>query len=77
MPDWRQHIVTDPQILAGKPVVKGTRMSVEHVVGLLAAGWTIDEMIAEHAGLSRESVLACLAYAHERLSDDRVYPLTG
>lgn len=61
--DWRTHIVADPEILAGKPVVKGTRLSVEHVVALLAAGWSIDEVTTEHTGLTREHVLACLEAA--------------
>ncbi|MFG0275272.1 MAG: DUF433 domain-containing protein [Phycisphaerales bacterium] len=75
--DWRTHIVTDPKILAGKPIVKGTRLAVEHVIALLASGWTIEQVVAEHAGLTKEHVLACLAYASDRLSDDRVYPLTA
>lgn len=75
--DWRQHIVVDPKVLAGKPVVKGTRLAVGHVVGLLAAGWTIEQVVEEHRNLKREHVLACLAYATERLADDRVYPMSA
>lgn len=74
---WRQHIVVDPKVVAGKPVVKGTRLAVEHVLGLLAAGWTVEQVVQEHRGLTREHVLACLAYAADRLSDDRVYPMTA
>jgi uncharacterized protein (DUF433 family) len=75
--EWRQHIVVDPATLAGKPIVKGTRLAVEHVVGLLAAGWSIEQILTEHHGLTREKVLACLAYATDRLADDRIYPLSA
>jgi len=72
--NWQDRIVVDPLVLAGKPVVKGTRLSVDFVVGLLAQGWTEAQVLDQYPGLTHEDVIACLAYAHERLADERVYP---
>jgi uncharacterized protein (DUF433 family) len=73
--DWRSRITVDPEILAGKPVVKGTRIAVEHIVELLANGWTIEEVLENYPQLRREDVLAALKYAAEVLKEERVYPL--
>ena len=73
--NWEQRIVTDPDILVGKPVVKGTRLAVEFILGLLAEGWTEAEVLSNYPGLTRDDVLACLAYATVRLQSERVYPL--
>jgi uncharacterized protein (DUF433 family) len=67
-------IVVDPAILAGKPVVAGTRLSVEFVIGLLAEGWDEAEILANYPSLTREHILACLAYARDALSSEKVYP---
>ena len=53
----------DPEILAGKPVIKGTRLAVEFVLELLAAGQSESEILTSYPGLAREDILACLAYA--------------
>lgn len=58
MPD---RIIVDPEILAGKPVVRGTRLAVEFILELLAAGRTEQEIIDDYPGLTREDILACLA----------------
>ena len=63
--DWQERIVIDPAVLAGKPIVKGTRLAVEFVVGLLAQGWSEKDILDNYPGLSREDILACLAYAAE------------
>ena len=70
-------IVLDPQILAGKPVIRGTRLAVEFIVGLLADGWSQDELLRNYPGITREDILACLGYARDRLETERVYPLTA
>jgi uncharacterized protein (DUF433 family) len=67
-------IVLDSAILAGKPVIRGTRMAVEFIIGLLADGWSEADVTANYPGLSHEDVLACLAYARDRLRDERVFP---
>lgn len=55
-------IVVDPSILAGKPVVRGTRLAVEFVIGLMADGWSEADILANYPGLIREDVAACLAF---------------
>jgi uncharacterized protein (DUF433 family) len=72
---WEDRITVDPAVLVGKPVIKGTRLSVEFVVGLLAQGWSEAEVLRNYPGIAREDVLACLAYAQDRLKDERVYPV--
>ncbi len=68
-------IVVDSTILTGKPVVRGTRLSVEFVVDLLAAGWTHAQILASYPHLTEEDIRACLAYASELLREEKVYPL--
>jgi uncharacterized protein (DUF433 family) len=60
---WPDRIVVDPNVLAGKPVVRGTRLAVEFILDLLAAGQSEADILANYPGLAREDVLACLAYA--------------
>lgn len=64
--DYRPFIKTDPQIRSGKPCVAGTRISVFDVLDYLASGMSVDDVVADFPQLSRESVLACLAYAADR-----------
>jgi uncharacterized protein (DUF433 family) len=71
--NWQQHIVVDLAVLSGKPVVKGTRLAVEFVLGLLAQGWNEAEILRNYPGLTREQILACVAYAQERLSEEKVF----
>jgi len=68
-------IIVDANILVGKPVVRGTRLSVAFLLGLMADGWPEAEILRNYPGLTREDVLACLAYAQERVSEERVFPL--
>lgn len=68
-------ITIDPAILAGKPIVRGTRLSVEFLIGLLAQGWSETEILRNYPGLTHEDLLACLAYAEEMLRTERVYPV--
>jgi uncharacterized protein (DUF433 family) len=68
-------IVVDPQILVGKPVVRGTRLAVELIVDLLAQGWSEEEILKNYPGLTREDLHACLKYASALIQSERVYPL--
>jgi uncharacterized protein (DUF433 family) len=68
------HIVLDPAVLAGKPVVRGTRLSVEFVIGLMADGWNEADILANYSGLSREDIAACLNYARDLLHSEKVFP---
>jgi uncharacterized protein (DUF433 family) len=63
--DWKQFVVSDPEILRGKPRLKGTRIPVSLVLGYLAAGRNFEEIIAEFPDLTREQIAACLDYARE------------
>ncbi len=56
-------IAHDPAILAGKPIIRGTRLSVEFIVGLIANGWCVADVLAQYPGLRREDIAACLAFA--------------
>jgi uncharacterized protein (DUF433 family) len=68
-------ITIDPAILGGKPIIRGTRMSVDFVVGLLARGWSVNDVLKEYDHLVREDIQACLAYAHQLLIDEKLYPV--
>ena len=61
-------IVCDPKIMVGKPVIKGTRLTVEHILGALAHGSTADDLLAEYEGLAREDIQACLLFASQTVS---------
>lgn len=73
--NWRERIVIDPNILVGKPVVRGTRLAVEFIIDLLGQGWTEEEILRNYPGLAREDLQACLSYASEVLRAEKVYPL--
>jgi len=72
-----ERIVVDPAVLVGKPVVRGTRLSVEFLLGLMADGWPEGEILRNYPGLTTEDFRACLAYAQQRVSEERVFPLAG
>jgi uncharacterized protein (DUF433 family) len=74
MVDTDPHIVLDPEVLAGKPLIRGTRISVEHVISLLAEGWSEVDILDNYPGLTRADLLACLAYARDVLRAERIYP---
>jgi len=71
--DWRARIVIDPEVLVGKPIVRGTRLAVEFSSNLLAQGWTEADVVRSYPGLTREDVQACLSYASAALRAERVY----
>jgi uncharacterized protein (DUF433 family) len=72
---WKDRIAVDSDILAGKPVIKGTRIAVEFIVGLLADGWTYETILRNYPQLKKEDILAALNYASEILKEERVFPL--
>jgi len=63
--DWKGHIVSDPEVLRGKPRLKGTRIPVSLVLGYLASGKTAEDIIAEFPDLKSDQIAACLDYARE------------
>jgi len=72
---WRDRIAVDPKVLAGKPIIKGTRLAVEFVLELLANGWAYDTILENYPQLQRDDILAALRYASEVLKEERVFPL--
>ena len=75
-PMYEDRIVVDPAILVGKPVVRGTRISVELVLDHLAENPDVHELLAAYPGLSMDDVKACLAYAKALVGDEDIYPST-
>lgn len=71
----QDRIVLNPKIMTGKPVIRGTRLTVQYILNLLAHGETIDEILSEYKGLKREDILACLLYASETLGNTTFMPL--
>ena len=74
MMDWRAYITVDPEVCHGKPCVKGTRVLVSVVLDNLAAGQSPEEITASYPSVSREAILAAIAYAAD-LARERVVPL--
>ena len=72
---WQERIIVNPEILVGKPVVKGTRLAVEFIIDLLAQGWSETDILDNYPGLTHEDILACLGYASATLQAEKVYPL--
>jgi uncharacterized protein (DUF433 family) len=72
---WEDRIVVDPKILVGKPVIRGTRLSVEFILDLLANCWTIEQVLAEYPQLKQEDIIAVLRYAAEMVKEEKAYPL--
>jgi uncharacterized protein (DUF433 family) len=72
---WRDRIELDPEVLVGKPVVRGTRLAVEFVLEMIASGVSEQEVLANYPRLTHDDILACVAYAAEAIKSERVYPL--
>lgn len=72
---YKNFIMSDPAIMLGKPVIKGTRVTVELILEKFASGETIEQIIESHPHLSREAIQAALAYAVEVFKCDIVYPI--
>ena len=75
--DWRKYINSDPNVLVGKPVVKGTRLSVEFLPGMFAEGWTEKEVLENYPTLSSESLRAVFSFAMECMREESVYTIPG
>ena len=73
--ECQERIVFNPKILSGKPVIKGTRLSVEFVLDLLANNWTVEQILDDYPSLKREDITAVLRYAAEIVKEEKVYPL--
>jgi uncharacterized protein (DUF433 family) len=71
-----KHVTADPEIMMGKPVITGTRITVESILDRFAAGETIDQMLAAHPRLTKEAIFAAFAFAADTLRSDIVYPIS-
>lgn len=67
-------IVLDPRVLSGKPVIRGTRLAVDFIIGLMADGWKEADILRNYPGLESGDIVACLAYARDVLQSEKVYP---
>ncbi len=67
-------IVRNTDVLAGKPVIRGTRISVEFILDLLADGWSVEDVLQSYPHLSKEQITACLHYARDLLQSENVSP---
>ncbi len=72
-----ERITLNPQIMAGKPVIKGTRLTVEYILNLLAHGATNEEILAEYEGLTAEDIQACFLFATKSLESTEFMPLNA
>ena len=70
-----QRITTDPETLGGKPVVRGRRLAVEHVLGMLAQGESVETLLEGYPWLERDDILACLEFAYRAVAHEHYWPL--
>lgn len=71
-----ERITVNPQIFGGKPIIRGRRLAVEHLLGMLAAGDTSETVLSAYPWLEREDIQACLVYARRIAANERIEPLT-
>jgi uncharacterized protein (DUF433 family) len=74
--NWQDHIALDPDILVGKPIIRGARLSVEFILNLIAQGWPEEDILRNYQ-VQREQVRACAAYAQSRLSEEKVFSVAA
>lgn len=68
--DWKDRIEVNPAVLVGKPIVKGTRISVELILDRMADGWSMEDVLAAYPHINREDVLAALSFASELFKEE-------
>jgi uncharacterized protein (DUF433 family) len=69
---WRTSITLAPEVLAAKPAIRGTWLSVEFVIGLMADGWSEADILENYPGITQDDIIACLAYAHDFLNSEKI-----
>jgi len=70
--DWREYIDRDPNVLGGKPRIKGTRISVELIVERMGDGWSVEQLREAYPHLTEQQILACLSFAADWLADTAI-----
>lgn len=73
--DWQKRIVLNPKVMVGKPVIKGTRLTIDFIVELLAHGWTHEKVLKNYPQLKNEDITAALEYSAQALKKELVYAL--
>ncbi len=68
--NWKEHIIADPDILVGKPVIKGTRLSVDFIIRLLAQGWSEKQIFENYPQVTPDALKAMFAFVQECLADE-------
>ena len=71
--NWKDIIISDKEILLGKPVIKGTRIAVEHIVGLLAQGWSEAQLLDNYPRLTKDALQAVFSYIQECIHDGLLF----
>jgi uncharacterized protein (DUF433 family) len=71
--DWAAHIHADQEVLLGKPIIKGTRISVEHLIGRLADGWTEEDLLANYPRLTKADLQAVFSYLLDCMRDGLLF----
>jgi uncharacterized protein (DUF433 family) len=71
--NWKQYIESNNKVLVGKPVIKGTRLSVEHIIKLFASGWTEEQILENYPRLTKESLQAVFAYIQDIMKDGLIF----
>jgi uncharacterized protein (DUF433 family) len=74
--NWENYIHSDPDILVGKPVIKGTRLSVEFILGLFSTGWTEEQILENYPTLTPDSLRAMFAFTYECMREMNLYTLS-
>jgi len=74
--NWKQHIHSDPEILTGKPVIKGTRLSVDFILNLFAEGWTEEQIVDNYPTINKSDLRAVFAFAAECMREEALYSVS-
>lgn len=75
--NWQGHIVSDKQVLLGKPIIKGTRISVELILELMELGWSTEKILESYPSLSEESIKAVFAYLKDCLQQELYFSISA
>jgi len=75
MTNWKEHIITDKAVLLGKPVIRGTRISVDHIIGLLAQGWSEEQILDNYPRLNKDDLTAVFSYIYVCMKDGLLFDL--
>lgn len=75
--NWRDYIISDKQVLLGKPTIKGTRISVELILELFSSGWTEQQVLESYPNVTSESLRAVFAYLHDCIQQELYFPISA